>query len=569
MKKKEKTIKSRLFVSISVISIILVIVLTFSTSTILFQHFMQMETKSSFAQMDYIDQQLNSYLDSVDNYSKAILVDSDIQQAVLDYDKNPDAFSVIDQINIKEQINQIIQSIPYIHSVNVYSSDFAFIASTAIYAKSNPDIKDICQNQPVWYFGEQFSDYNPKEVIPVLSLIRPLYAISTGKLIGYMDIAIPENEIAAIYHKHTSPSERILFIDEQGIVRSTDGSLALGLKYPQYRTVVTVPNQHYQVVNHAILFCRKLSTLNWYLVYESDLTAYFRPTYVVLLTSVIISLFCIVLSLMIAKRLSYTITAPLYHLTAHIQKVRDGVWLPLSRSYNDSDTGVLFREFNSMILAQEQLKNDLLNSQKLQNEISLQLLQQQVKPHFLYNTLDNIYSLAELEEKEKLMELVMNLSTFYRKSLSQGNSEITLAEELAITSSYLQIMQIRYFDKYDFEICCSPTLLRCKCLKLLLQPVVENSIYHGIKELDHRGMIKIEITEVKEKPDLLICITDNGIGIPAKRLARLWQDNERHFGIKNIHQRIQLHYGKDYGLTIENGRYGGCVTKIIIKKQEV
>ena len=107
----------------------------------------------------------------------------------------------------------------------------------------------------------------------------------------------------------------------------------------------------------------------------------------------------------------------------------------------------------------------------------------QVNPHFLYNTLDNICALAELDEKETLIQLVMNLSSFYRSSLSNGKMHISIGQELEISRAYLEILQIRYFHKFDFTITCPEALKNYSCIKLLLQPILENSIYHGIKGL--------------------------------------------------------------------------------------
>lgn len=206
----------------------------------------------------------------------------------------------------------------------------------------------------------------------------------------------------------------------------------------------------------------------------------------------------------------------------------------------------------------------------MKDKLSLDLLQQQIRPHFLYNTLDNICSLAELNETETLIDLVMNLSSFYRSTLSNGKNEITIQEELNLTESYLHIMQIRYFNKFAFEIHCPPHLLHCKCLKLLLQPIVENSIYHGIKVVPYKGILKIFISEGENC--ILFTVIDNGIGLPENFKVSLNNDeegSEKHFGIKNIQHRIELYYGPQYGLILQNAPGGGCICTIRIKKQEV
>lgn len=565
----KNSLKSRLFFSISIFSVLLVVILLCCTGTVLMEKFVKMESKSSYRQLDYIAQQLETYLESVDNYSKALLVDPNIQSAVYKYNKMRDEFTGIDQIDIRQNISQIIQSIPYIQSVSIYNPEYELIVSSSIYINQNTQIRGKGTEHPVWYSGTQYSTKNKNETIPVLSLLRPIYHISTGALLGYMDISIPEYDIASIYKEHTSKSNHIFFIDKNGIIKSSDKTISIGEPYLTKNSFSNSSDHAYLIKGDTILFSTSFPPLDWYLINEYQLNEFFQPIYMVLVISLVIGIICVILSLFISRKLSYTITSPLYHLVAHIRKVKEGIWTPVSITYDDSDIGMLFTEFNSMILAQEHLKDDLLQTQKMKNQVSLDLLQQQVNPHFLYNTLDNIYSLAELDHKETLKDLVMNLSTFYRKSLSQGKFHITIGEELEITRSYLQIMQIRYHNKFCFTITCPPSLLRCKCLKLLLQPIVENSIYHGIKELDQAGMLWITVSEISDETAIQLTIKDNGVGFSEHTLKQIWNADSTHFGVKNIHERIQLYYGKEYGLSIDSPLGGGCLITLKIKREEI
>lgn len=130
--------------------------------------------------------------------------------------------------------------------------------------------------------------------------------------------------------------------------------------------------------------------------------------------------------------------------------------------------------------------------------------------------------------------------------MSNGKFYITIKEELEITEAYLHIMQVRYFNKFDYYIHCPRSLYEYPCLKLLLQPIVENSIYHGIKELEYKGILEIMVTEFTDA--IRIVVQDNGIGFSKEAYDQIWQTGSDHFGIKNIHQRIQLYYGTEYGL---------------------
>lgn len=219
-----------------------------------------------------------------------------------------------------------------------------------------------------------------------------------------------------------------------------------------------------------------------------------------------------------------------------------------------------------MLLSQEKLTQDLIVAQKTKDKLSLDLLQQQVNPHFLYNTLDNIGSLAELDETALLIRLVSNLSEFYRHSLSGGNLIVSIAEELELTQAYVNIMQIRYVDKFSFSVDCPGEIRARRCLKLLLQPIIENSIYHGVKELDGFGHITVRVLMCHS--DIKFVIEDNGPGIPEEALNLQNISGKGHFGIQSIQKRIQMYYGDHYGLTMQNREQGGLRTIIIIPGEE-
>lgn len=566
-KAKITSINSRFFHSMFQTSILFIIVLLISTSTIFYKHSLELETASSIHQIDYISNQLDYYLTSVNNYSKTIMTDSSVQAIVTKYNKHNEKFNAIDKMNIKKVINHVIQSTPFIHSVTIYSPERSLIATTEIYPYPSGLYNVSISNNGIWVPRSKYSNKKRLNTIQALSLIRPFYNYSTGSLLGYMEIAIPENTISQIYKDKSSNFSRLFIIDKNGIVQSSDGSVSLMSTYGHGEEVIELNHDNYKLTMNTIIFSKYFSTLDWYVINEINLIHFLKPTFTTLGISIVITLLCIIACLNVSRKVSKSITSPIYRLISHTQKVKEGNWAPVNESYNDSDIGLLFEEFNSMIIAQKKLKNDLLNSEKIKNKISLDLLQQQVNPHFLYNTLDNICSLAEIDEKDTLIDLVMNLSTFYRQGLSNGLSHITIQEELAITKAYLRIMRVRYYNRFDFNITCDKEILGYPCLKLLLQPIVENSIYHGIKELHKRGQLNINVTE--DGDSIIFMIHDNGVGLNEDSHAKIWTSGNNHFGIKNIHQRIQLYYGTDYGLTIANHPEGGCITTITIGKKEV
>ena len=203
------------------------------------------------------------------------------------------------------------------------------------------------------------------------------------------------------------------------------------------------------------------------------------------------------------------------------------------------------------------------------------LLQAQINPHFLYNTLDTIVWLAEDKRNEEAVSMVTSLSDFFRTTLCQGRDYITVHEEKSHIESYLKIQQFRYQDIMDYEIEIEEQMRDFVIPKLLLQPLVENALYHGAK--NKRGKSLIRVTGRLENGKLIFKVTDNGKGMTQAELDKLRENikktpNEREsdsFGLANINQRIRHYYGKDYGLYIESEENKGTEATVVIAAKNI
>jgi two-component system sensor histidine kinase YesM len=228
--------------------------------------------------------------------------------------------------------------------------------------------------------------------------------------------------------------------------------------------------------------------------------------------------------------------------------------------------------FNIMIGKIRELLDAKIKEQENLKKAELRALQAQINPHFLYNTLDTIIWMAESQKTDEVVQIVSALSNFFRISLSKGKDWIAIREEIERTRSYLTIQKMRYRDIMDYQIEVDDAVANCTILKLILQPLVENALYHGLKNQRRRGAITIRAKQ-KNEDEVLLQVEDDGVGIPPEKLARItamMNDNsdeirfERGFGLDNVNKRIKLYYGKQYGLSI-NSEYqtGTCVTLVI------
>jgi len=209
--------------------------------------------------------------------------------------------------------------------------------------------------------------------------------------------------------------------------------------------------------------------------------------------------------------------------------------------------------FNKMVRRIRQLMNQVKQEQEQLRRSELKALYSQINPHFLYNTLDSVVWLAQSGDEKNVIHMVMALAKFFRMSLSGGRESITVEEELLQVENYLIIQQMRFDNAFTYEISCEEEIKKAITPKIVLQPLVENAIVHGLGTLGDSGLITVT---AKKQNDLLIFeVHDNGCGIPLKKLEHILETDPHSpngFGLKNVHERIRLGCGPEYGLELES-----------------
>lgn len=213
------------------------------------------------------------------------------------------------------------------------------------------------------------------------------------------------------------------------------------------------------------------------------------------------------------------------------------------------------------------LMQDIVTEHESKRKSEFDTLQSQINPHFLYNTLDIIVWMIENEQKQEAVKVVTALARFFRISLSKGKSIIPVRDELEHVRNYLMIQQMRFKNKFTYEIEAGEDVMELACLKLLLQPLVENAIYHGMEFMDGDGEIRVRA--FREEDSLWFEISDNGLGMTGEQVEGLLSEKPQvrsgrgsGIGVKNVNERIELYFGKPYGLIIESEPDEGTVIRI-------
>jgi len=286
------------------------------------------------------------------------------------------------------------------------------------------------------------------------------------------------------------------------------------------------------------------------------------------LSALFIALLTFALTVIVSMVYSSAISKPVISLLDLMKRAGEGDLSVRYHSNTRDEIDELGRGLNSMLDQIQNLIKMVYEEQRSKREAELRILQQQIKPHFLYNTLDTIQWMAQEQRAYNIIEVVGALTRLFRVTLSQGNEMISLEQEIEHVHSYLVIQKIRYEDKFEYRIDCPDELKNLFVLKMILQPLVENSLYHGIKEKRGAGFLRLEVHV--EEESLVMRVFDDGVGIPPSTLKVIRSgleqaDHSRDrsaFALYNVNDRIRLTYGDEFGITIDSSHAEGTVVVI-------
>lgn len=263
------------------------------------------------------------------------------------------------------------------------------------------------------------------------------------------------------------------------------------------------------------------------------------------------------------------ILQPIRQLNSVTEKIAQGDFNARAQVNSDDEVAELAVSFNKMAGNMQSLIDKVKEDEHKMRKADLRLLQEQIQPHFLYNTLDTIVWLIESNEPDEAVTMVVTLSDFFREILSKGKEFISIKEEEKHISSYLQIQEMRYRDILEYDIQLDQVIYKYQILKLTLQPVVENALYHGIKYKRAKGCIHIH--GEKEGDIIRLTVRDDGVGMDEEELAQLrqqiekpCQETEKGFGLANVNERIHMYFGYEYGMKIESEKGKGTTVEIVI-----
>lgn len=417
---------------------------------------------------------------------------------------------------------------------------------------------------PVWFASHEGSFVRRSDERKI-SMVTPVHDSLNDRLLGVILIDINETECQQMAQIELDKSIQLQLLDENGNnVLGASGSAPMD---DSTRNRLGLSRKN-------ITYAQTLSN-GWELRAEVPvgMLAMEKAVSLLLLLGVLI-LMVILISVLVSIRVAMTVSSPVVDLQRAFSEVENGNFdVRVSDKASSLEMSALNSSFNRMLQHLLELMDQIMLNQKRLRKAQLEALSAQINPHFLYNTLDTIAWNVRLGNNQSALDALYALTQLFRISISKGHDVIPLEKEFEHAAMYLKLQAIRYSDLLDYRIHLPESCNGCLTVKLVLQPLIENAIYHGIKEVDRPGLIEVEGRE--EAGKIVMTVTDNGVGMDEELLLRLNEllsqgvsvDREV-FGILNVNLRIQMAYGAEYGIRYESekGRYTRATVTIPVRR---
>ena len=396
----------------------------------------------------------------------------------------------------------------------------------------------------------------------MVSFVRVINDINTQKPIGILAINLPSRFFEQAHEGLSGETSHFALYDTSGRLICKDNESTFSSLNPE-NLLQNTREETDKLFYKSIFTCDTLGDSHFILASRLEVRI-LDGLPAKLLVALIIGAFILLafmwlINTYIAKNVIY----PIQRLVDSMAEVQNGWLHRVSMNVNDDEIGLLKNSYNAMLIEINQLIEELLQKEKTLRMAELDALQEQMKPHFLYNTLDMIRYMALENRTDEVYNMLETLGNFYRRFLSKGSTDLSLGEEIEIVKSYLTLQRTRFEDIFTDEYEIEEGLSSIRVPRLILQPLVENSIYHGIRPKGEHGVIRVTVK--RQEDFLFLSIYDNGIGMSAHQRELLFSGKDsRSFGFQGTIERIRYYYKTEDVFEIHSteGEYCEIILKL-------
>ena len=575
---KFKSIQSTMLVSFSALMVLamlvfMVIAMRYTSGTIY---------ENSINYMSQIIQQVNydidTYIEYMENISSIIAKSSDVPRYLFDQNQT-EAEREAEKERILTQFQTIMESRDDIYNVAAVAKNGRYIIN-----RGDDELTGYVDIESLdWYqaameskSGIAVSSSHVQNAIQssykwVITLSRALVNNQTGEREGLFFVDLNYSAISDLCNNNSIEEKGYIFVlDAEGnIVYHPKQQLMYGGLKTENIDAIMECEEDSLIIDEGgeskLYTMSKSKRTGWTVVgaaYTSELLKNNEQAQMwYLLVASILLLAVIGISSIISRE----ITKPIRSLRDSMRKVQNGQFDTHVEVITENEIGSLGRSFNLMTSEIQALMEQNVYEQKQKRKSELKALQAQINPHFLYNTLDSIIWMSEAGENDEVVEMTSALARLLRQSISNDQEEVELEKEIEYVKNYLTIQKMRYKDKLEFFIYVDPRVAHVPIIKLVLQPLVENAIYHGIKYKETKGNLKIYAKPVDGRVEIVVA--DDGIGMDEDVMEHIFDEHRKEqkrngVGVPNVQKRLQLQYGSEYGIRYESVK--GAGTKVVI-----
>lgn len=578
-----KSIQSSIAVGFSCLIIAIILVMAFLSYKFSADTVEKNSQDYTYQLIDQVNTNIESYINYMENISQMVLDNYDVREYLsqgypVDREKN----ELLEQ-KISSQFKSIINARKDIASIMVFGYNGKFIANKRnIKLNKYNDAKDQS-----WY--KEAVEADGKAVVSsshvqniiedeyrwVVSLSRELTSDDGKNKLGVFVVDLNYSVINNICNKIKLGKRGYIFIidNEGNIVYHPQQQLIYSnIKTEQIERVLKTQNSSFFTNGGSqkkMYTVKELSQTGWKIVGVAYVDELVSNKGVIQAYYLLGGIGFLIVTILLSVAISSRISRPVKRLEASMKEVEKGNFNIQVDIESSNEIGELSRAFNIMTAEIKNLIHQNMKEQELKRKSELKALQAQINPHFLYNTLDSIVWMAESKKSEEVVLMASSLAKLFRLSLSKGEEIITIGNEIEHIKSYLTIQKMRYRDKLDFEIDVDAGILQNKILKIILQPLVENAIYHGIKNKAEVGTVKIKGRKTEDK--ILLQVVDNGTGMTPKEIETIFNRKESSgsgVGVRNVNERIKLYFGDEYGLSFESEIDRGTIANLWLPVME-
>ncbi|SFR68825.1 cache domain-containing sensor histidine kinase [Anaeromicropila populeti] len=420
--------------------------------------------------------------------------------------------------------------------------------------------------KPIWFPCETRNFFVQDTTEPVLSLGKKVVKITTGETLGYIFVNVDLRAIGTILsnqlinYRLVDKNEMVIssvtsseYIDEEEVTEL--------LRQGEMEQITRYNGRSYYISNYEI------ADYGWSLAGVTDLNEFSVEAKKLLYMAIIIIIAVMVLEILLSYYLSKIITNPLQKLKAGAEEIAGGNMNLRLDFKSEDEIGQLGNSFNYMTEQVQELLVKVDYEAGKKQEYELSLLHEQIKPHFLYNSLDIILKLSDMNRNREARRAIRRLADYYRNSLSDSKKIITISREVKIVEDYLELQRIRYQDIFSYEVDLDESIMNMLIPKLTLQPLIENAIYHGLKYKEEMGLLRV--TGNRTERGIVLSVEDNGAGMsPEISQSILTNQPDGHFGVYSVNHRIKLFFGEQYGMAIQSKTGEGTIISILLPAKE-